>query len=89
MAKRQRKVKNKGRRTLPASEFKARCLRVLDEVDSEGHEFVITKHGRPVARLCPVAPRSGKTLGRWSGLVEITGDIVHSDWSQEFEASRD
>lgn len=89
MAKRRQKTGSKGKRTLPASEFKARCLRILDEVDAEGHEYLITKHGRPVACVSPVAPRGGKTLGRWSGLVQITGDIVHGDWSQEFEASRE
>jgi prevent-host-death family protein len=38
-------------RTISASEFKARCLAMLDEVAATGEEIVITKHGRPVAQL--------------------------------------
>lgn len=75
------------RRLMPASEFKAKCLRTLDEVAS-GAEITITKHGRPVARLGPIAKRSS-SYGSWRGLVEVEGDIVHTDWSQDFDASRD
>lgn len=39
---------------IAAGEFKARCLRLLDEVSEGGGELVITKRGRPVARLVPV-----------------------------------
>jgi prevent-host-death family protein len=38
-------------RTIPASEFKARCLSMLDEVASSGEEIVVTKRGRAVARV--------------------------------------
>ena len=75
------------RRQMPASEFKAKCLRVLDEAAS-GAEIVITKHGKPVARLGPIAKRSS-SYGSWKGMVEVDGDIVHGDWSQEFEVARD
>ncbi len=71
--------------TLGASEFKAKCLRLLDEVAEHGHTLIITKHGRPVARVAPVdAPR--RTLrGAWKGLVEIKGDLVnfHDDWGED------
>jgi prevent-host-death family protein len=39
---------------IPASEFKATCLALLDEVSENRHEFVVTKRGRPVARLVPI-----------------------------------
>lgn len=42
-------------KTITASQFKARCLRLLDEVAETGEPLVITKHGRPVARLEPPA----------------------------------
>ncbi len=46
-------------RTVNASTFKARCLRLLDEVAEGGGEIVVTKHGKPVARVSPVeAPPS-------------------------------
>ncbi len=46
-------------RTIPAGRFKAQCLRLLDEVAETGETIVVTKRGRPVARLEPVEePRS-------------------------------
>ena len=64
-------------RELKASEFKAKCLAVLDEVDRTGEPVTILKRGRPVARLVP-EPRATarypqKTL---AGTVEILGDII-------------
>lgn len=40
--------------TIPASAFKARCLALLDEVAATRRSVVVTKHGRPVARLVPL-----------------------------------
>ena len=40
-------------RTIKASEFKAKCLKLIGEVAESGEEIVITKHGRPVSRLVP------------------------------------
>ena len=40
-------------RTIKASEFKATCLKLMDEVTKGGEEIVITKNGRPVSRLVP------------------------------------
>lgn len=39
---------------IPASDFKARCLRLLDLVAESGVEYVVTKHGRPVAKVVPL-----------------------------------
>ena len=44
------------KRTIAASEFKARCLALLDEVAKNGHEVVVTKRGKPVARVVPAEP---------------------------------
>ena len=41
-------------RTISASKFKARCLALLDDVATTGRPFVVTKRGKPVARVCPV-----------------------------------
>jgi prevent-host-death family protein len=43
-------------RTLTATRFKAQCLALLDEVAETGESLLITKHGRPVARVDPVQP---------------------------------
>lgn len=71
-----------------ASDFKARCLRLLDEVQEHGTELVITKHGKPVAKLGPVQPGGRSLCGAWRGLGAIRGDIVHTDWTDDFEAAR-
>ena len=46
-------------RTVTASRFKAQCLAMLDEVAATGEEIVVTKRGRPVARLVAVGPPAG------------------------------
>jgi prevent-host-death family protein len=50
------------RRTLPAGEFKARCLALLDEVADSGEEIVVTKRGVPVAKLVPVGQPARPSL---------------------------
>lgn len=42
--------------TVPAGEFKAKCLKLLDEVAETGETIVVTKRGKPVARLGPLEP---------------------------------
>jgi prevent-host-death family protein len=60
-----------------AGDFKARCLSLMDDVQSSGGEILITKRGRPVARLVPAGPRHPSALfGRMSGSVQILGDLV-------------
>ena len=73
--------------TVAASEFKAKCLRLLDDVE-EGETLVITKRGRPVARVVPVSPPRRSLRGTWKGLVKIKGDIVHFDTGREWESNR-
>lgn len=59
-------------RSIPAGEFKARCLALFDEVETHRHSFVVTKRGRPVARIVPLAiPSSLRgTLLHEEGLLE-------------------
>jgi prevent-host-death family protein len=74
---------------IQVTQFKAHCLRILDDVDSSGRSYTITKRGKPVARVIPVIKASQQpTLGRWKGALAATGDIVYCDWSDEFEATR-
>ena len=75
-------------KTINASDFKARCLRVLDDVQATGSEVVITKRGKPVARLGPIGPARRSLRGAWKGMARIRGDIVHVDWSSDFEVVR-
>lgn len=66
-----------------AAKFKAQCLALLDEVDAEG--LVITKRGKPVAKLIPIASESASLIGALEGKVEIKGDILSTglDWRAE------
>jgi prevent-host-death family protein len=66
-------------RTIPAGEFKAKCLALLDEVAETGEELVVTKRGRPVARVAPLAKTTRKKKYNRPSLAHMvlwTGDIV-------------
>ncbi len=63
--------------SVPATEFKAKCLKLMDEVRKGKLTVVITKHGRPVARLSAVTrPRPASLFGALKGSVVVKGDIV-------------
>lgn len=64
---------SKNAREMRAGDFKAKCLAVLDEVASSRREVIITKRGKPVARLLPLEPASSEPL---HGLIEYEGDLV-------------
>jgi len=65
-------------RVIPAGQFKARCLKVMDEVQSTRRPVLITKKGRPVAKLVPADGSPEDVFGCMRGEVEIVGDIVSS-----------
>lgn len=64
-------------RRIGATEFKAHCLALLERVARERTEIVVTKHGRPVARLVPYdgEPRE-RAFGILAGTVVSTDDLV-------------
>ena len=64
-----------GTRTIKASEFKARCLKLMDEVADNGTEIVITKNGHPVSRLIPYRRKPDSLFGIDRGKLEILGDV--------------
>ena len=69
---------------LNASEFKARCLAILDQVNRTGDEVVILKRGKEVARLLPPSPSSGKfSQQELMGKGAILGDILESVFPTE------
>lgn len=61
---------------ISAGKFKAKCLRLMDEVRSRREEVVITKRGKPVARLVPFDERPTPIYGCMKSTVTILGDIV-------------
>ncbi len=63
--------------TIQASEFKAKCLALMDQVARTGEAILITKNGKPVAELVPPAGlRPASPFGLHKGLIEIKGDIL-------------
>lgn len=77
-----------GVRTIKASKFKATCLRLMDEVANGGEEIVITKNGRPTARLVPCRRKLRDWFGADRGRIKILGDII-SPIDVEWEAHGD
>jgi prevent-host-death family protein len=63
-------------RTIPAAKFKAGCLKIMDEVRAGREPVLITKKGKPVARLVPVDEPARDVFGCLAGELEIAGDIV-------------
>jgi prevent-host-death family protein len=62
--------------TINAASFKATCLALLDKVEKTGQPIVVTKRGKPVAQLVPVAPPGKRRLmGCMEGTAKIVGDI--------------
>lgn len=59
---------------ISASKFKEQCLALLDRVGPDG--IVITKHGRPVAKLVPVTSESRELIGCLKGKIRVKGDIL-------------
>ena len=62
--------------TIKASEFKAKCLKLMDEVADKGCQIVITKNGRPISRLVPYREKPKSLFGIDRGRIEILGDII-------------
>lgn len=66
-------------KTIPAGSFKARCLSIMDEVQAKREAVVITKRGKPVAKLVPVEKEEKDDIFgfmKGKGSIEIKGDIV-------------
>ncbi len=70
-------------KTIPAGAFKANCLAIMDQVKAKRENVVITKHGRPVAKLVPVNTGVDEIFGFFSGKGSITGDVVSPALSAE------
>ena len=61
---------------IKASEFKARCLQLMDRVAETGEPIVVTKNGKPVAQLAPLQKKPNTLYGLHKGKIEIEGDIL-------------
>lgn len=75
-------------RTIKASEFKATCLKLMDQVAETGQEIIITKNGVPVSKLVPYRRRPKTLFGRYRDRILILGDIIEPI-AVEWEAHAD
>ena len=70
-------------RKIPATDFKARCLELMDRVADRRETYVITKRGKPVAKLVPAEPPPASILGALAGRFQSMDDIVASVHTDE------
>ena len=73
---------------MAAGKFKAQCLAIMDHVFKSGETVLITKHGKPVAKLVPAEKRRDDIFGYMAGKAKIVGDIVGTvtpldDWESK------
>ena len=73
--------------TIAAGEFKAKCLKLLDQVAETRQPLIITKHGKPVAQLMPPPEERESLFGCMRGSGIILGDII-SPIDVEWEAMK-
>jgi prevent-host-death family protein len=71
-------------REMGAAQFKEKCLAILDSLEPEG--IVITKHGKPVAKLVPIESASAELLGALAGTLTIHGDILSTGTTWDAES---
>jgi prevent-host-death family protein len=73
MVERRRRMK-----TMAAGQFKVHCLKIMDQVQSKRQAVLITKRGKPVAKIVPVEQEKDDIFGfmKGKGSIEIKGDIV-------------
>lgn len=67
------------------SEFKARCIAIINEVNQTHSPIVITKRGKPIARLEPFGDKKIERILGNMGKMTIKGDIVYVDSSEDWE----
>ena len=74
---------------MSATEFKAKCLAFLDDLEQRGESITITRRGLPVAVLGPAKKSAWKSpKNSWAGKARIVGDIVNADTSGLWEVLR-
>ena len=82
--------------TMPAGEFKAKCLAIMDRVAETGGQVIITKYGHPVAALVPCPPpvEVPDLWGSCRGEITVAADLTEptggeADWISDWEAEWD
>ena len=71
-------------KSVPATQFKEQCLALLDRVGPDG--IIITKHGKPVAKLVPLHTDSAKLIGSFKGKIKIKGNVFSTGVKWDVES---
>ena len=66
------------------SDFKAKCIATLNAVEQSKETVIVTRRGKPIAEIDPVAVAQGRVLGAQQGCMTIKGDIIQSDFADEW-----
>jgi len=74
-------IVNMPMKKIAAGSFKVHCLAVTDEVQSKRESVIITKRGKPVAKLVPIDKQTDDIFGFLAGKGEVTGNVVDSRYS--------
>ena len=77
------KVESQRMKKMAAGSFKANCLAVMDEVQAKHETVVITKHGKPVAKLVPIHTEKDDIYDFLAGKGVVTGDVISPALSPE------
>lgn len=70
-------------KSIPAGKFKVHCLAIMDEVEAKRQPIVITKRGKPVAKLVPMENQKDDIFGFFKGKGKILGDVVAPAFTPE------
>jgi len=70
-------------RTISATEFKAKCLQIFDNLGPDG--IIVEKRGKPVAKVIPIRTNNSEWIGSMKGEIKILGDIMSAGikWDAE------
>lgn len=68
---------------ISASKFKEQCLSLLDHLEPQG--LIVTKHGKPIARLLPIESSPASLISSMKGMVKVAGDVFSTGlrWNAE------
>jgi prevent-host-death family protein len=66
----------KAPKRVPATEFKAHCLALLEEVRETRQALLVTRHGRPVVEICPYVPKDPQHANPLRGSIIFQGDLI-------------
>jgi prevent-host-death family protein len=78
-----------GTQIVTATEFKVKCLSLIDEVAKSGGTITVTKRGQPMATLTPVVKKRKSSRGAWKGKVYIPDEVLMADRSELWDVVRE